>query len=67
MRRAPAIKPRGEDGRFLPIFCNDPNCDGSLELDNEFNHARWICNGLTHDTNEGPLRACNRSYAAGAL
>lgn len=57
-------RPRGEDGRFLPIFCTDPRCDGVLMLDNEYGHHHWICNGLTHDTDVGPLRACSRSYSA---
>jgi hypothetical protein len=60
----PSATPRDDRGRFLPIFCDDPNCDGSLELDKEFGSWSWICNGLTHDTDEGPLRACNRSYPA---
>jgi hypothetical protein len=54
--------PRGKDGRFHLIHCDDLNCDGVLQLDYEFGTPRWICNGLTYDTDTGPLRACDRSY-----
>lgn len=57
-------KPRDRTGRFLPVLCNDPNCDGKLVLDIQYGHPHWICDGLTHDTDTGPLRPCNRSYDA---
>jgi hypothetical protein len=60
----PGMTPRGKDGRFLLIQCSDPNCDGILQLDYEYGRPSWICNGLTHDTDDGPLRACDRSYDA---
>lgn len=58
------LTPRDEQGRFLPIFCDNPNCDGELQLDSFFGRAIWSCNGLTHETDTGPLIACNRSYPA---
>lgn len=57
-------KPRDRVGRFLPVSCNDPNCDGRLVLDMQFGRPQWICDGLTHDTDTGPLRPCERSFEA---
>lgn len=58
-------KPRNESGRFVSPRCDDPNCDGSLtyqpERDGRFETDYWLCDGLTHDTDNGPLRACARS------
>lgn len=58
------VIPRNEQGRFLPILCDDPNCDGELQADSFFGRAIWSCNGLTHKTDTGPLIACERSYDA---
>lgn len=33
-------------------------------LDSMIGQPVWQCDGLTHDTATGPLRACNRSYPA---
>jgi len=61
---AQKMLPRGTDGRFLPIHCSDPNCDGELEFETQFGMPRWICTGLTHDDRNGPLVACTRSFSA---
>ncbi len=57
-------KPRNEKGRFLPVLCDDPNCGGALQLDSFFGRPVWSCDGLTHETDDGPLIACPRSYPA---
>lgn len=56
--------PRDDKGRFLPVICTDPNCGGVLMLDSSFGSPIWQCDGLTHDTDAGPLRPCERSYPA---
>lgn len=50
-------RPRSRNGRFVRITCTDPNCDGELKPDRD---DEWRCNGLTHDTDVGPLYACTR-------
>lgn len=55
---------RDDKGRFLPMQCSDPNCCGTLMLDSSFGGPIWQCDGLTHDTDTGPLRPCGRSYPA---
>jgi fructose-1,6-bisphosphatase len=68
IERLEAKAPRDTNGRFLPRLCNDPNCDGSLVLDSYVSlgvvYPVWRCDGLTHQTDDGPLEACGRSYAA---
>lgn len=54
--------PRTPDGRFLRRECDDPNCDGVLCPERSYGSPIWACNGLTHDTDTGPLRACDRSF-----
>lgn len=56
--------PRDKAGRFLPSLCQDPNCEGVLVRDvDRFGRPIWRCDGLTHDRDDGPLRACEREHA----
>lgn len=54
--------PRLPNGRVLRTLCDDPNCDGVLQPDVMYGRPVWTCDGLTHDTDTGPLRACDRSF-----
>jgi len=56
------ITPRLPNGRVLRSLCNDPNCNGSLQADTFYGRPVWTCDGLTHDTDDGPLRACDRWF-----
>jgi hypothetical protein len=49
-------------GRFVAVLCPDPNCDGILIPDMYWGNPIWACNGLTHDTDEGELRPCERTF-----
>ena len=58
------LTPRDDLGRFVSRACTDPNCSGLLILmDRPIGHdgCEWVCNGLSHDSPEGPLRACKRT------
>lgn len=54
--------PRDPQGRFLRSLCDDPNCNGVLQPDVAYRRPIWACDGLTHDTDDGPLRACDRTF-----
>lgn len=60
--------PRDPAGRFLPALCPDPNCDGKLVYEEHHIagtvYPALICDGLTHDSDDGELVACARSYDA---
>jgi hypothetical protein len=56
----PVASPREPNGRLLSAKCPDPNCSGTLQEDTFFGRPVWTCDGLTHDTDDGPLRACSR-------
>jgi len=53
-----AVEPkviRAAGGRFVSRRCPDPNCGGYLQVESD----GWLrCDGLTHDTEDGPLREC---------
>lgn len=59
------MQPRDEQGRLASTKCPDPNCGGALVHEvipeNPWTPAQhsWRCDGLTHDTDDGPLRACD--------
>lgn len=52
-----------ETGQFKSRECPDPNCDGYLvrAWDSFDNRHFWRCNGLTHETRDGPLISCNET------
>ena len=50
--------PRDAAGRFLSRDCPDRNCGGRMQTERD---GWWRCDGLTHDTDTGPLRACNET------
>lgn len=60
-----AYYPRNEHGKFVPHFCDDPNCSGELvyspSIVNGIMTDEWFCNGLTYDRADGPLTACART------
>lgn len=49
-------------GRFLQRRCTDPNCNGELVADSHLGAPVWLCNGLTHARDDGPLVACQRVF-----
>lgn len=51
-------RPRRANGRFVTRVCPDPNCGGSLQPEGD----EWRCDGLTHDTPDGPLYACKHFH-----
>lgn len=60
---------RGRDGRYVPTLCTDPNCGGALQLAvheswDGRKDAWWECDGLTHETDGGPLEVCARAIEA---
>lgn len=56
-------RPHDHRGRFIPLECTDPDCDGKLvyESDRRFGD-HWRCDGLV-----GPndLEACTRTHFDG--
>ncbi len=55
----------GETGQFLSRWCDDPNCGGSLVATTQpapFHEPVWACDGLTYETDRGPLVSCERGY-----
>ena len=53
------VMPFDDRGRFVSRRCPDENCGGVLQVDREeHGHRTWRCDGLTHETDEGPLLAC---------
>lgn len=56
------LSPRLPNGRFIRVICDDPNCDGTLQPDVSYRRSIWACDGLTHDTPDGTLRACGRTF-----
>jgi hypothetical protein len=55
---------RRPNGQFMSHLCPDPNCGGELVVERE---EAWRggptdliarCDGLTHETDDGPLIAC---------
>lgn len=56
--------PRDDHGRFLSRACPDPNCGGTFQPDR---CGWWRCDGLTHDTDTGPLYACPREIPPPAI
>ena len=61
---------REANGRFAPVLCPDPNCDGKSVADWD---EAWVggsrvpiirCNGLTHIGDDGPMIACERKHLA---
>lgn len=57
----PRQKPRDERGRFFTRLCPDPNCGGTLRREGD----EWVCDGLTHTTDRGPLIACPVAHRDG--
>lgn len=59
--------PRDEKGQFFTTRCPDPHCGGNLiyESPGRFGHDGWICGGLTHDRDDGPLYACDYQHTDG--
>lgn len=56
------LKIRDKSGRFVSQHCPDPNCSGELVYeDDKWFGPQLVCDGLTHDTDTGPLRACEYS------
>lgn len=58
-------RPRDEKGRIVTRACPDPNCDGELVYEIERGFGLWICNGLTHDGEQGELEACGHHHFDG--
>ena len=64
-------QPRGEFGQFISRKCPDPNCSGKLVYSEPFVSygyrygGFWYCDGLTYDTETGPLRACRYTHRDG--
>jgi hypothetical protein len=59
----------GETGRFLSPNCDDPNCGGRLVATTQpapFHEPIWACDGLTHETDRGPLVACGLEFPRSA-
>lgn len=60
--------PRRKNGRFIQRACPDIHCDGELRLLEGRQYGRvyrvWACDGLTHDADDGALKACPREYRA---
>lgn len=60
-------RPYDDKGRFVPLACPDPECDGNLvyESDPRFG-GHWRCNGLV-DPNDPTkeLDACTRTHFDG--
>jgi len=46
----PEVRPRDVAGRFVPLTCPDPNCDGQLVYEADHSYPTtvrgWRCNGL---------------------
>ena len=54
-------RPNGPGGRFMSPKCLDPNCGGSLFLEQQKDWPDlWRCDGLTHRTDCDALVACDR-------
>ncbi len=52
---------RGKGGRWVSTRCPDPNCCGALTIKED---GWWMCDGLTHKTDDGEFEACNYSVEA---
>ena len=53
--------PRDDQGRFIPLACDDPDCDGRLMREQD----GWRCNGLVDPNNPNKeLQACARFVIA---
>lgn len=58
--------PRDDKGRFVPLECPDPNCDGTLHLETNWGHKVWHCYGLVIPADDGvELEACTFTHADG--
>lgn len=58
----PQMVPRLPNGRVLRTTCDDPNCNGILQAEEQYGMPIWSCDGLTYDHEGGPLRACERTF-----
>lgn len=61
-RATPEVRDR--KGRFVSVFCDDPNCDGKLTRNSIFGDEVWMCDGLTFRDQSGTLFACERTIDA---
>ena len=53
--------PRDVRGRLISRRCPDPNCGGTLRAEADDCGTWWRCDGLTYETETGPLTACNHA------
>lgn len=56
-------RPKNEKGRFIPLHCPNPECDGDLQYEGD---GLWRCDGLLdpgHDDKE--LAACEFTHYRG--
>lgn len=55
--------PRDENGRFVPLACPVPTCDGTLRYQG---HRSWECDGLVDPENTNrELQACTFDHLDG--